>query len=94
MRTVYTEYLTSYVGSAVYRDLSISVCISFSHYYCLIYDFTPMIFAVPMWGSEVAKSKTEIHLTNTPSEVKWACDVTTIEREDDFTSLGICYFVW
>ena len=53
-----------------------------------------MIFAVPMWGSEVAKSKTEIHLTNTPSEVTWACDVTTIERESDFTLLGICYFVW
>ena len=25
-----------------------------------------MIFAVPMWGSEVANSETEIHLTNTP----------------------------
>ena len=53
-----------------------------------------MIFAVPMWGSEVANSKTEIHLTNTPSEVTWACDVTTIEREGDFTLSGICYFVW
>ena len=49
-----------------------------------------MIFAVPMWGSEVAKSKTEIHLTNTSSEVTWACDVTTFEREGDFTLLGIC----
>ena len=29
----------------------------------------PMIFTVPMWGFEVANSKTEIHLTNTPSEV-------------------------
>ena len=53
-----------------------------------------MIFAVPMWGSEVAKSKTEMHLTNAPSEVTWACDVTNIEREGDFASLGICYFVW
>ena len=55
-----------------------------------------MTFAVPMWGSEVAKSKTEIHVTNTPSEVTWACDVTTtIERGGDFTLLGIlCYFVW
>ena len=53
-----------------------------------------MIFAVPMWGSEVANSKTEIYLTNTPSEVAWACDVTTIEREGDFTLLGMCYFVW
>ena len=49
-----------------------------------------MIFAVPMWGSEVTKSKTEIHLTNTPSEVTWACDVTNIEREGDFTLL----FIW
>ena len=53
-----------------------------------------MIFAVSMRGSEVAKSKTEIHVINTPSEVTWACDVTTIEREGDFTLLGICYFVW
>ena len=53
-----------------------------------------MIFAVPMWGSEVANCKTEIHLTNTPSEVTWACDATTIERKRDFTSLGICYCVW
>ena len=54
-----------------------------------IYDFTPLIFAVPMCGSEVAKSKTEIHLINTPSEVTCACDVTTIECEGDFTLLGI-----
>ena len=53
-----------------------------------------MIFAVPMLGSDVTKSKTEIHLTNTPSEVTCACDVTTIERKGDFTLLGICYFVW
>ena len=59
-----------------------------------MYDFTPMIFTVPMWGSEVAISKTEIHLTNTASEVTWACDVTTIEREGVFTSLGIRYCVW
>ena len=54
----------------------------------IIYDFTPLIFAVPMWGSEVAESKkTEIHLVTTPSEVTWACDVTTIERKGDFTLL-------
>ena len=40
-----------------------------------------MVFAVPMWGSEVAHSKIEIHLTNTPSEVTWACDVTTIQDQ-------------
>ena len=52
-----------------------------------------MIFDVPIWGSEVANSNTEIHLKNTPSEVTWARDVTTIEREGDFTLLGICYCV-
>ena len=53
-----------------------------------------MTFTVPMWGSEVANFKTEIHLTNTTSEVTWACDVTTIERERDFTLLGVRYCVW
>ena len=53
-----------------------------------------MIFTVPMGGSEVANSKTELHLTNTPSEVTWACDVTTVEREGDFTLLGIYYCFW
>ena len=36
-------------------------------------DFMPMIFTVPMWGSEVANSKAEIHLTNTASEVGMRC---------------------
>ena len=58
-----------------------------------------MIFSLPMCGSEVANSKTEIHLTNTAGEVGMRyhvhiCDVTTIEREGDVTSLGICYCVW
>ena len=53
-----------------------------------------MIFTVPMWGSEVANSKTEIHLTKTASEVIWACNVTTIEHEGDFTSSCICHCVW
>ena len=44
-----------------------------------------------MWGSEVAYSKTEIHLTNSSSGVTWACNVTTIEREVDFILLGIDY---
>ena len=39
--------------------------------------------------SEVANSKTEIHLTNTPSEVRWSCDVATIELEGDSTLLGL-----
>ena len=30
-----------------------------------------MIFAVPIWGSEVANSKTDIPITNTASEVMW-----------------------
>ena len=55
-----------------------------------MYDFTPMIFTVPMWGPEVTNSKTEIHLPNTTSEVMRACNVPTIEHEGDFTSLGIC----
>ena len=42
-----------------------------------------MIFTVPMWGSEVANSKTEIHITNTASEVMWLCNVTTIEHEEE-----------
>ena len=52
-----------------------------------MYDFTRTIFTVPMWGTEVANSKTEIHLTNTTSEVMQACNVTTIEHEGDFTSV-------
>ena len=55
-----------------------------------MYDFTPpMILTVPMWGSDVANSKAEIHLTHTASEVMWACNVTTTEHEGDFTLLGI-----
>ena len=51
-----------------------------------------MVFTVPMWGSEVANCETDIHRTNTTtSEVMLACNVTTIEHEGDFTSLGICY---
>ena len=37
-----------------------------------MHDFTPMILTVPMWGSEVANSKTEIHLTNKYSII-WHC---------------------
>ena len=58
------------------------------------YDAHDFYYFAPMWGSEVAKFKTKIHLKNTPTEVTWACDVTTTEREGEFTSLGICYFVW
>ena len=57
-------------------------------------------FHVPLWGSEVATSKTEMHLTNTAGEVgmrchilRSICDDTIIEREGDFTSLSICYCV-
>ena len=75
---------------SVYICLYLLFTLILSH----VYDFTAMIFTVPMWGSEVANSKTKIHITNTRSEVTWACDVTTIEREGYFTSLGICYCVW
>ena len=43
----------------------------------------PMIFTEPMWGSEVANSKTEILITNAASEVMWSCSVTTIEHEEE-----------
>ena len=52
-----------------------------------------MVFTVPLGGSEVANSKTEIHVTNTAGEVGMRCHIyamsLTIEREGDFTSLGI-----
>ena len=38
-------------------------------------NFTPMIFTVQLWGSEVANSKTEIHLTNTAGEVSMRCHI-------------------
>ena len=40
-----------------------------------MYDFTPMIFTVQLWGSEVANSRTEIHLTNTTGEVGMRCHI-------------------
>ena len=39
----------------------------------MMYDFTTMVFTVPMWGSEDANSKTEIHITNTAGEVGMLC---------------------
>ena len=48
------------------------VCLCFLFNLLLLsqmYDLTSMIFTVPLWGSEVANSKTEIHLTNTAVEV-------------------------
>ena len=59
-----------------------------------------MIFTVPMRGSEVVNSKTEIHTTksiisqNATNEVVRAFNITTIEHEGDFVLLGICYCVW
>ena len=38
-----------------------------------MYDFSPIIFILPMWGSEVANSDTEIHLANTSGEVGMRC---------------------
>ena len=40
-----------------------------------MYHFTPINFTVPLWGSEVANSKTEIHLTNTAGEVGMQCHI-------------------
>ena len=100
----------------------VCLCFFFNLLLSQMYDFTSMIFTVPLWGSEVTNSKTEIHFTNTAVEVgmqrhiyamslllnarvtllrqayatafrkgclTWKCDVTTIECEGDFTSLGI-----
>ena len=48
-------------GSAVYH---VCLCFLFNLLLSQMCDFTSMIFTVPLWGSEVANSKTEIHLTN------------------------------
>ena len=45
-----------------------------------MYEFTPMIFTVPMWGFEVVNFETDVHNANTGSEVMWLCYVTTIEH--------------
>ena len=86
-----------WVGSVVYRNFIRSACLCFLFNLLLsqMCDFAPMTFTVPLWGSEVANSKTEILFTNTAGEVGMQChilricDVTTIEREGDFTWLGI-----
>ena len=69
-----------------------------------------MIFTVPLWGSEVANCHIYAMSRLLNARVTllrqayatafrkgcltWTCNVTTIEREGDFTSLGICYCVW
>ena len=41
-------------------------------------------FTVPMWGSEVANYKTEIHIAkNNKREVMWSRNDTTIEHEGE-----------
>ena len=65
----------------VYRNFTMSACASFTRSISYMYDYTPMIFTVSTWDSEVANSKTEIHITNTAGEVVWSCNVTTIEHE-------------
>ena len=47
----------------------VCLCFFFNLLLSQMYDFTSMIFTVPLWGSEVANSKTEMHLTNTAVEV-------------------------
>ena len=47
----------------------VCMCFLFNILLYQMYDFTSMIFTVPLWGSEVANSRTEIHLTNTAVEV-------------------------
>ena len=48
-----------------------------------------MILTVPMWGSDCADFKTEIHITNTASEVMWLCYVTTIEHDGERCKLSL-----
>ena len=60
-----------------------------------MYYFTPITFTVSMGSLRWPILKHRYtHLTDTASEVTWACDVTIIERKGDFASLGICYCVW
>ena len=53
----------------------ICLCFRFNLLLSQMYDFTPMIFTVPLWGFEVANSKTEIHLTSTAGEVGMRCHI-------------------
>ena len=57
------------------RFYQVCLCFFFNILLSQMYVFTPMIFTVPLWGSEVANSKTEIHLTNTPVEVGMQCHI-------------------
>ena len=59
-----------WVGSVVYRNFyQVCLCFLFNLLLSQMYDLTSMTFTVPLWGSEVANSKTEIYLTNTAVEV-------------------------
>ena len=53
----------------------VCLCFLFNLLLSQMYDFTPVIFTVPLWGSEVANSKTEIHFTNTAVEVGMQCHI-------------------
>ena len=59
-------------GSAVYH---VCLCFLFNLLLSQMSDFMPMILTVPLWGSEVANSKTDIHLTNTAGEVGMRCHI-------------------
>ena len=50
-------------------------CFLFNLLLSQMYDFTSMIITMSLWGSEVAKSSTEIHLTNTAFEVGMKCHI-------------------
>ena len=53
----------------------ICLCFLFNILLSQMYDFTPIIFTVPLWGFEVANSQTEIHLTNTAGGVGMQCHI-------------------
>ena len=72
----------------------VCLCFLFNLLLSQKYDLTSMIFTVPLWGSEVTNSKTDTsykYSRRGGHAMSYIYDVTTIEREGDFTSLGICY---
>ena len=53
----------------------ISLCFLVKSFLSQMCDFTPMIFTLPIWGSKVDNSITEIHHTNTAGQVCMRCHI-------------------
>ena len=75
----FVEVVSGGYAMGRHRGLSqfyqVCLCFIFNLFLSQKYDFTSMIFAVPLWGCEVANSKTDIHLTNTTGEVGVRCHI-------------------